>query len=260
MNAPLPRIASASHQRTNDKAFELVAAALRPGIRVLDLGAGRGHLARRVGQALGERGLPAAGHLLATDLAASWFHATEVPFQEADFNRRLPFADGSFDLIYSIEVIEHLRNPYDFIDECFRLLAPGGTLLLSTPNTLHLASRLRYLFTGFFEIYEPPSIRPENAGRICGHIMPLHAAYYDYALRRSGFAPPVYHVDKEKGLSRWLYHLGRPLLALMRRAGERRVRRYDAAVYQECAAVLAQMGSRTLLTARSLMFTARKPG
>lgn len=41
-------------------------------------------------------------------------------------------ADASFDTILSTQVLEHLRVPSVYLSECFRLLKPGGILLLST--------------------------------------------------------------------------------------------------------------------------------
>ncbi|PSR90570.1 hypothetical protein PHLCEN_2v4863 [Hermanssonia centrifuga] len=40
--------------------------------------------------------------------------------------------EGAFDIVCSMEVIEHVDNPRDFLDSCARLVKPGGHLLLST--------------------------------------------------------------------------------------------------------------------------------
>ena len=50
----------------------------------------------------------------------------------------LPLATRSVDLVVSFETIEHLPDPARFLEECRRVLAPAGMLLVSTPNiTLH---------------------------------------------------------------------------------------------------------------------------
>lgn len=46
----------------------------------------------------------------------------------------LAFASGSFDLVLASEVVEHLWNPQRFFGEAFRVLRPGGFLVLSTPE------------------------------------------------------------------------------------------------------------------------------
>ena len=44
----------------------------------------------------------------------------------------LPCADGSFDVVLSTQVLEHVRDPELYLSECFRVLRPGGRMLLST--------------------------------------------------------------------------------------------------------------------------------
>ena len=43
--------------------------------------------------------------------------------------QRLPFANGRFDTVLSLEVLEHLPDPDRCVAELARVLAPGGTLL-----------------------------------------------------------------------------------------------------------------------------------
>lgn len=47
---------------------------------------------------------------------------------------RLPFHDKCFDVVTSFETIEHLHDRLGFLRELERVLAPGGVLLISTPN------------------------------------------------------------------------------------------------------------------------------
>lgn len=46
----------------------------------------------------------------------------------------LPFSDSSFDIVISFETLEHLHDRSGFLRELRRVLMPGGTLVLSTPN------------------------------------------------------------------------------------------------------------------------------
>jgi SAM-dependent methyltransferase len=50
------------------------------------------------------------------------------------------FADATFDLVTSLQTIEHLWEQPRFVTECARILAPRGTLVLSTPNRLTFPS------------------------------------------------------------------------------------------------------------------------
>lgn len=48
----------------------------------------------------------------------------------------LPLADGSVDVVVNFQVIEHLWDQGQFVAECRRVLRPGGSLLMSTPNRI----------------------------------------------------------------------------------------------------------------------------
>jgi len=52
----------------------------------------------------------------------------------------LPFATGGFDALFAGELVEHLRDPGAGVAEFRRVLKPGGTLILTTPNRLRLAN------------------------------------------------------------------------------------------------------------------------
>ena len=56
---------------------------------------------------------------------------TNVRFTYAD-GTALPFRDGTFDLVLSHSVIEHVANPLEYLKEARRVLAPGGAMLLNT--------------------------------------------------------------------------------------------------------------------------------
>jgi SAM-dependent methyltransferase len=53
----------------------------------------------------------------------------------------LPFDDASFDAVYAGEIIEHVEDPMAALAEWNRVLAPGGTLIITTPNRERLLAR-----------------------------------------------------------------------------------------------------------------------
>jgi len=60
-------------------------------------------------------------------------------------NQKLPFKSDSFNIILFTEILEHMRlNPLYALNESFRVLKPGGKLILSTPNITPI-SRIRFL-------------------------------------------------------------------------------------------------------------------
>lgn len=61
-------------------------------------------------------------------------------------NDKVPFEDGYFDLIFASEVLEHIANSDAVLAEFYRLLKPGGQLVLSTPNSAFWIYRILTIF------------------------------------------------------------------------------------------------------------------
>ena len=57
--------------------------------------------------------------------------STRTQFQVADA-LNMPFSDASFDLVWSLESGEHMPDKVKFLQECYRVLKPGGTLIMVT--------------------------------------------------------------------------------------------------------------------------------
>jgi ubiquinone/menaquinone biosynthesis C-methylase UbiE len=60
--------------------------------------------------------------------------------------RRLPFRDAAFDLLICSQVIEHIEYDRRIFAEFRRLLAPGGILIVGTPDYAKLAWRITEWF------------------------------------------------------------------------------------------------------------------
>lgn len=72
-----------------------------------------------------------------------------VRLHVADIERdRLPFDDGSVDLVIANQVLEHTKEVYWILHEVFRILRPGGSLFLGVPNLLSLHNRVLMLVGG----------------------------------------------------------------------------------------------------------------
>jgi len=70
----------------------------------------------------------------------------------ADLNDSLPdeISQKKYDLIFCLEVIEHLENPWDLIRKLEPVISEEGHIILSTPNPLNLFSRIHYFINGRF--------------------------------------------------------------------------------------------------------------
>ena len=111
---------------------DLVAARLRPGSRVLDLGCGRGGVLEELGTAAGL----AVG--LDPDLRSLFEHrAADVVSRTCGTADALPYRGESFDLVCCSWVLEHLPRPARVLSDVARVLVPGGDLVFVTPNSVH---------------------------------------------------------------------------------------------------------------------------
>lgn len=68
-----------------------------------------------------------------------------VTLHQADLDAPVPLPTASADLVVSLSTIEYLRAPEPFVQEAYRLLAPGGLFLLHTMNVAFLPRRLQLL-------------------------------------------------------------------------------------------------------------------
>jgi SAM-dependent methyltransferase len=73
----------------------------------------------------------------------------------------MPFADGSFELVYCKQVLEHVRHPDSLLAEAFRVLVPGGWFAGSTSQLelYHSLSLWNYTPVGFVELLGAAGLR-----------------------------------------------------------------------------------------------------
>jgi SAM-dependent methyltransferase len=111
--------------------------ALLPAEAFLDAGCGDGRFLAAL-PAVGPVPARVVGVDIADSILATARRATAAAGLDAELVRgnleRLPLGDSDFDLIVSIQVLEHLLDPAAGIRELARVLRPGGTLLLTTDN------------------------------------------------------------------------------------------------------------------------------
>jgi len=134
--------------------LDLLVARIEPGERVLEVDCGPGVLAARMRD---ERGAIVMG----TDLsivAVERARAKGIPAVQVDLDSEpLPFEDDSFDTVVSNSAIEH-RFFFDrSLDECIRVLRPGGKFIICLPNIAHWLCRWWLLLGRFPYIVNSPT-------------------------------------------------------------------------------------------------------
>lgn len=166
----LPVDSGAERARRQLRMIEPTLDAARRPLRILDIGCGDGAataaLARR-----------ARGH---TVIGADWsLQALErarlrgLPVVRATVDGHgLPFAADSLDIVVLSEVIEHLVDTDAALDEINRVLRPGGSLLLSTPNLAAWFNR-GLLLAGVQPLFTEVSLRGiygRPGSEVVGHL------------------------------------------------------------------------------------------
>lgn len=191
----------AAAPNTHKRVFELVQQYLPEagGKKVCDLPSGAGLFSVRLAD-------------LGCDVTAVDLETVE-PFQFdrsrlvlTDANLPLPFKEGEFDMLVSIEGIEHLENPSAFVRECARIVKPGGMVILSTPNVDSYRSRRSAHIHGFHKYFRPLSAEHKMAW----HLHPIDMTFMRGALRKAGLEVVEVAVNRMHGKG-WWSELLRPL-------------------------------------------------
>ncbi len=157
-------------------------------------GAEAGELARKTGQ-----------EVVGIDLGGQFAfdHEGSAPAQLLQMDaQNLRFADGSFRLVYSFHALEHMASPRAALAEMARVLAPGGTFVIGTPNanrivgyigsTARLSDKVLWnladwgaRLTGRWsnEKGAHAGFKRDELRRLCeeafGHVFDVTSAYYD---------------------------------------------------------------------------------
>jgi ubiquinone/menaquinone biosynthesis C-methylase UbiE len=117
------------------------------GERLLDVGCGRGYVADMFSD-------PARNiSVVSTDVTE-----TGRPHIRGEFHlcsmADLPFEDNSFDKIYCLDVLAHFAEGEKGIGEAFRVLRPGGKIIVATPNKYYVyySAMVQRIRTGKWQV------------------------------------------------------------------------------------------------------------
>lgn len=146
------------------------------GLRVVDVGCGGGLLCEpltRLGATV--TGIDAAA--ANTDAAAAHAHAMglDIDYRAATAGA-LAAAGEAFDVVLALEVVEHVADVAAFVDDCCRLVRPGGAMALATLNRTPKAWLHAIVGAEHLMRWLPPGthdwrkfVRPSELARALGH-------------------------------------------------------------------------------------------
>jgi ubiquinone/menaquinone biosynthesis C-methylase UbiE len=164
---------------------------LAPGMRVLEVGCGRGHLSRQLATEIG-------ADIVGLDIHRypEWDTAVTdgVSFVAGDISTPIGL-DRQFDRIFSISVWEHLEHPAAALDQTYQLLKPGGVMfiqaqLIHGPKASHRYRQVYFPWPHLLfepEVFEQFYVSIGREPMRPAFVNAWTALHYRFHLQRVGF-------------------------------------------------------------------------
>lgn len=152
-------------------------------VNILEIGSGAGAFIKHLRTELDKKNINY--NIEAGDIEPHQINDQNLGFKCNFLDAQAEFElDKKYDIIVSIELIEHIENLFHFIREIAKNISDNGMVLLTSPNVLSLRSRMRYFLTGCTDYFR----RPYNEYWLnMGHVNPVNPLQLIYALRKNGF-------------------------------------------------------------------------
>ena len=113
--------------------------------------------------------------MVANDLRGDHLSEAVAKFSNADSVQRLPgnlfelnpASTGRFDLVIACEVLEHVAHTVEFLEQLRAFVAPGGHVLITTPNGSYFRNKLpTYSQAGDLSLLEQRQFKPDADGHL----------------------------------------------------------------------------------------------
>jgi len=219
----------------------------------LDIGSGTGALIRLIKESLPD---------LESSVCDYSDKFMKIPGQKVDIvdlnDGNLPYGDNSFDLVTFTEVAEHLENHRAILREIYRVLKPGGVVVITTPNILNIKSRLRFFLFGFWNFFGPTPVGHDSPESTMGHITPLSYFYLGHTLLETGFNDLKCGFDKyfaRSIIALIFFYL--PIRLFTWKSERREIRKYQT-IDDSNRELVEPLNSWQMLLGRSIVVSARK--
>lgn len=131
----------------------------------LEVGCGKGffsYVAAKTGRISEVAGCDVFNDFQAEELSR---YANTVEYKSIS-NNVIPYKDNTFDLVFSMDVLEHVENDAAFVKEHLRVCKKGGTVIIGTPNYFRVTNLLMYLLG---KLMYPRDMGSDTYGR-CIHL------------------------------------------------------------------------------------------
>lgn len=166
------------------------------GERILDIGCGNGYLLYQFRNSFNS--------LVGLEFSKHRLLQAKINMADCDFTAVQGSAENmseivtnSIDRIVSADTIEHIPDVYSAIDEMYRVLKPGGILVMNTPNIAFVKKRLLLCFGRFPSTSQPNEGLGSDVLYDGGHLHYFTFRSLRLLLQRSGFI-----VDRKIGYGR----------------------------------------------------------
>lgn len=124
-------------RETIESHFELALGKRRPfeGLRILDIGCGGGLVSepmRRLGAEM--TSVDASEANIKTAMTHAEQSGLEIDFRAGTVEELIENGEAPFDVVLNLEVVEHVADPDQFLQDCASLVKPGGVMIVATLN------------------------------------------------------------------------------------------------------------------------------
>lgn len=131
--------------------IDMVSKYAGPGARILDAGCGPGVILEEIRRESGKNKYRLFGTDVRPDmLKIAKKQMPNARFFASDLEASIGAKDDSFDVVYCAHVVEHLTKPETAFREFYRVLRPGGALIVTTPNYRSLWPVLEWVWDRFY--------------------------------------------------------------------------------------------------------------
>lgn len=109
---------------------------IEPGLKLLDVGGGTGRVSQALVDRFDEVFLSDLSHKMLSQAADKKMKLVQ------SHGEILPFEDNTFDRVIIVDALHHVCDQQDTANELFRVLSPGGRLIIEEPNFEHFSVKI----------------------------------------------------------------------------------------------------------------------